>query len=663
VDHSLLANAIRFLAIDAVEKAQSGHPGAPMGMADIATVLWREFLQHNPADPQWLNRDRFVLSNGHGSMLIYSLLHLTGYDVSLDDLKNFRTLNSKTAGHPEYGHCPGVETTTGPLGQGLANGVGMALAQKTLAAQFNQPGHDIVDHYTYVFLGDGCLMEGISHEVASLAGRLQLGKLICFYDDNNISIDGEVGGWFADDTPKRFEAYNWHVIAEVDGHDPEQIRHAIQAAQANQQQATLICCRTKIGYGSPNKSESAASHGSPLGEQEVVATRKALSWPYQAFEIPTEVRAGWDGTQAGQQAQDQWQQRWQAYADAYPVKAQELQRRGAAQLPENWAQASQEVIKAIQTQQQAIATRKASQNCIKAFAALLPEFLGGSADLTGSNNTNWQDCTPLHEDPAGNYLYYGVREFGMSAMMNGIALHGGFLPFGGTFLVFMDYARNAVRMAALMQQRVVFVYTHDSIGLGEDGPTHQPVEHLASLRALPGMESWRPCDGAETAVAWQQAIERQGPSALILSRQTLPAHARSAKVLAQVSQGGYVLRACDNPQLVLMASGSEVALITAAAQQLEQVGIGVQVVSIPCLDRFLEQSKKVRDAIVPPHAHRLAVEAGIGIDWYPLVGEHGKVLCMTSFGASAAGSELFKHFGFTTERVVAMAQEFEGLQP
>lgn len=649
-----LANAIRFLSIDAVEKAQSGHPGAPMGMADIATVLWNEYLNHNPKDPSWINRDRFVLSNGHGSMLIYSLLHLSGYDLTLDDLKAFRQLNSKTAGHPEFAHTPGIETTTGPLGQGLANAVGMAVAEKTLAAQFNTDDHAVIDHYTYVFLGDGCLMEGISHEVCSLAGRLGLGKLICFYDDNNISIDGQVSPWFADDTPARFKAYGWHVVEAVDGHDPAQIRAAIEAGRAATDKATLICCKTKIGFGSPNKEGSESSHGAPLGADEVALTREKLNWPYAPFEIPAEIMQAWNASAVGQQKQQAWQAKFEVYEANHSALAAELLRRVQGELPKHWAKATQDYIVQVQQAGKDVATRKASQAAIEAYAPLLPEFLGGSADLTGSNNTNWKACQSLNENPAGNYMYYGVREFGMSAIMNGIALHGGFIPFGGTFLVFMEYARNAVRMAALMQQRVLFVYTHDSIGLGEDGPTHQPIEQLASLRATPGLETWRPCDAVESAVAWQQSIERKGPSALIFSRQNLPHQSRDQSQLEAISKGGYVLRHALNkkPALTLVATGSEVGLIVAAAALLDQQGVNTQVVSIPCLDRFHAQDIAYKESVIPKASIKIAVEAGVAVDWYQIVGDTGAIIAMDGFGASAPAQDLFEYFGFTVEAVV-----------
>lgn len=658
-DFSTLANAIRFLAIDAVEQANSGHPGAPMGMADIATVLWREYLNHNPADPDWINRDRFVLSNGHGSMLLYALLHLSGYDLHIEDLKAFRQLNSRTAGHPEYSHAPGIETTTGPLGQGFANAVGMALAEKTLAAQFNTETAAVIDHYTYVFMGDGCLMEGVSHEAASLAGRLNLGKLICFYDDNNISIDGEVGPWFADNTPARFKAYGWHVVEAVDGHDPEQIRAAIEAARSVTDKATLICCKTTIGFGAPNKAGSESSHGSPLGKDEVQATRKALGWSHGPFEIPDDIMSQWDAKSAGQEKQDAWQELFASYKKSNAALAKELVRRMSGELPAHWAEATTAFIEKVQSEGKDVATRKASQACIDAYAPLLPEFLGGSADLTGSNNTNWAACKSLNENPAGNYLYYGVREFGMSAIMNGIALHGGFIPFGGTFLVFMEYARNAVRMAAIMQQRVLFVYTHDSIGLGEDGPTHQPVEQLANLRSTPGLETWRPCDAVESAVAWQQAIERQGPSALIFSRQNLGHQDRDATQLEQVARGGYILKHASDKQVqvTLIATGSEVDLVVKAAKELEKQGLATQVASMPCLDRFEEQDADYQASVVPKSSVRIAVEAGVAVDWYRLVGDTGAVIAMNSFGASAPASELFKHFGFTVDAIVQKAQQ------
>jgi len=665
LEFNQLANAIRFLAIDAVQAANSGHPGAPMGMADIATVLFREFVSHNPKNPQWANRDRFVLSNGHGSMLIYALLHLTGYDLSLEELKNFRQLHAKTAGHPEYGHVPGVETTTGPLGQGMANAVGMALAEKTLAAQFNTQGHDIIDHHTYVFLGDGCLMEGISHEVSSLAGRLGLGKLIAFYDDNNISIDGEVHGWFTDNTPARFEAYGWHVIPAVDGHNPAAIRQAIMQAQAETGRATLICCKTTIGFGSPNKSGKESSHGAPLGLDEIKLTRTGLAWGHQPFEVPDDVRAKWNSQEHGHSIEQLWDERFAAYAKDEPAQAAELKRRLAGELPDNWQAHTQAFIEQAQKGQKDVATRKASQAAIEAYAEILPEFLGGSADLTGSNNTNWSKSIALHTDPAGNYINYGVREFGMSAIMNGITLHGGFIPFGGTFLVFMEYARNAVRMAALMGIRTLFVYTHDSIGLGEDGPTHQPIEQLANLRSTPNLEAWRPCDAVESAVSWQQSIERtSGPSALIFSRQALPHQVRNTTQVENISRGGYLLYSSSSEHqdaikadLVLMASGSEVGLVMAAAKELEQENLNVIVVSIPCMDRFLAQDEAYKKTLIPKVRACVAVEAGAPEHWHGLIGHHGKVLGMTTFGASGAAEDLFKHFGFTVANIVSLALE------
>ncbi|QBL09108.1 transketolase [Rheinheimera sp. D18] len=656
-----LANAIRALSMDAVQKAKSGHPGAPMGMADIAEVLWRDFLQHNPQDPQWPNRDRFILSNGHGSMLLYSLLHLTGYDLSIEDLKQFRQLHSKTPGHPEYGYAPGVETTTGPLGQGITNAVGMALAEKALAAQFNQPGYDIVDHYTYTFLGDGCLMEGISHEACSLAGTLGLGKLIAFWDDNGISIDGQVEGWFTDNTPKRFEAYGWQVISNVDGHDAAAVEAAIKQAKAQSDKPTLICCRTVIGYGSPNKGGSQDCHGAPLGDAEIAATREFLQWPYAPFEIPADIYADWDAKDKGAKAQQNWQQLFARYSAAFPAQAAEFSRRIAGQLPANWAEQSNAYIKKLQANPANIASRKASQNALNAFGSLLPEFMGGSADLAGSNLTIWDGSKAVTaKDASGNYIYYGVREFGMSAMMNGIALHGGFIPYGATFLMFMEYARNAVRMAALMKQRVIFVYTHDSIGLGEDGPTHQPVEQLAALRATPNLINWRPCDQVESAIAWQAAIERaDGPTTLIFSRQNLVQQARNAEQLANVKRGGYILRDCvGTPELIIIATGSEVELAMQAATQLTEQGKAVRVVSMPSTDTFDLQDAAYREAVLPAAVtKRIAVEACIVDSWYKYVGLNGKIIGMTSFGESAPAEQLFAYFGITTEKVLEAAQQ------
>ncbi|MCW9717181.1 transketolase [Avibacterium sp. 21-599] len=657
-----LANAIRFLSMDAVQKAKSGHPGAPMGMADIAEVLWRDFLVHNPTNPKWSNRDRFVLSNGHGSMLIYSLLHLTGYDLSISDLQQFRQLHSKTPGHPEYGYAPGVETTTGPLGQGITNAVGMAIAEKTLAAQFNRPDHEIINHYTYAFLGDGCLMEGISHEACSLAGTLGLGKLIAFYDDNNISIDGEVDGWFTDNTKQRFEAYNWQVIGQIDGHNPEAIAEAIKQAQAEKHRPTLIICKTTIGYGSPNKAGSHDSHGVPLGEEEIALTRKNLGWNYAPFDIPAEIYAQWDAKEKGQQAEQAWNEKWTAYRQAYPELSAELERRLSGELPANWATESQAFIEKLQANPASIASRKASQNAIEAYAPLLPELLGGSADLAGSNLTLWSGSRPIRAtaNQDGNYLNYGVREFGMSAIMNGIALHGGFIPYGATFLMFMEYAHNAVRMAALMKQRALFVYTHDSIGLGEDGPTHQPVEQTATLRLIPNLETWRPCDQVESAVAWKSAIERKdGPSAMIFSRQNLTQMDRTPAQLANVARGGYILTDSEGtPDLIFIATGSEVELAVKAAEQLRQEGKNVRVVSMPSTNVFDKQDDAYRESVLPSNVtKRVAIEAGISEFWYKYVGFGGRIVGMNTFGESAPAGELFKLFGFTVENVIAKAKE------
>ena len=651
-----LANAIRALSMDAVQKANSGHPGAPMGMADIAEVLWRDFLNHNPANPQWSERDRFVLSNGHGSMLLYSLLHLSGYDLSIDDLKNFRQLHSRTPGHPEYGYAPGVETTTGPLGQGITNGVGMALAEKVLAAQFNRPGFDIVDHHTYVFMGDGCMMEGISHEACSLAGTLNLGKLIAFWDDNGISIDGHVEGWFTDDTPARFEAYGWHVIRAVDGHDADAIKAAIEAAKAETTKPTLICCKTVIGFGSPNKAGSHDCHGAPLGAAEIAAAREFLGWNHEPFVIPADIAAEWNAKDAGTAKEAAWNEKFAAYAEAHPELAGEYKRRVNGELPANWAEASQAFIEQLQANPAKIASRKASQNAIEAFGKLLPEFLGGSADLAPSNLTMWSGSVSLTADDAsGNYIHYGVREFAMSAMMNGIALHGGFIPYGATFLMFMEYARNAVRMAALMKQRSIFVYTHDSIGLGEDGPTHQPVEQIASLRLTPNMSTWRPCDQVESAIAWKYAVERKdGPSALIFSRQNLTQMDRTPAQLADVAKGGYVLRDCEGtPEAILIATGSEVELAMLAAAELTGKGRKIRVVSMPCTDAFDAQSAEYKESVLPSSvAKRVAVEAGIADYWYKYAGLNGKIIGMHTFGESAPAELLFQQFGFTVENVV-----------
>ncbi|MGI9277391.1 MAG: transketolase [Endozoicomonas sp.] len=656
-----LANAIRALSMDAVQKAKSGHPGAPMGMADIAEVLWRDYLNHNPANPEWADRDRFVLSNGHGSMLLYSLLHLSGYDLSIDDLKSFRQLHSKTAGHPEYGYAPGIETTTGPLGQGLANAVGMAAAEKALAAQFNREDHDIVDHNTYVFLGDGCMMEGISHEVCSLAGTLGLGKLIAFYDDNGISIDGEVEGWFTDDTVKRFEAYNWHVVPAVDGHDPEAIRVAIEAARAETGKPTLICCKTIIGFGSPNKEGKEECHGAPLGDEEIKLTRERLGWKHGAFEVPENIYAEWNAKEAGAAKEAAWNEKFAAYEAAHPELAAEYKRRQSGKLPADFSEKADAYIRSCQEEGEKIASRKASQNTLNAYGPLLPELLGGSADLAGSNLTIWSGSKGIKPaDADGNYLFYGVREFGMSAMMNGIALHGGFVPYGATFLVFMEYACNAVRMAALMKQRSIFVYTHDSIGLGEDGPTHQPIEQIASLRLTPNMNAWRPCDTVESAVAWKHAIEREdGPSALIFSRQGLPCIHRDDEQLASVQRGGYVLKDCEGtPELILIATGSEVELAMNAEAKLTEQGRKVRVVSMPSTDVFDAQDAEYRQSVLPLEVPaRIAVEAAAADFWYKYVGLDGRVIGMTTFGESAPASDLFPYFGFSVENIVAAAEE------
>ncbi|PHR63689.1 MAG: transketolase [Idiomarina sp.] len=660
-ERKYLANAIRALSMDAVQQANSGHPGAPMGMADIAEVLWRDFLKHNPANPNWADRDRFVLSNGHGSMLIYSLLHLTGYELDLSELKNFRQLHSKTPGHPEYGYAPGIETTTGPLGQGVTNAVGMALAEKTLAAQFNRPGHDVVDHYTYTFLGDGCLMEGISHEACSLAGTLGLGKLIAFYDDNGISIDGEVEGWFTDDTAKRFEAYNWHVIADVDGHDANAVKAAVEAARAETSKPTLIICKTIIGFGAPNKQGTESCHGAPLGADEIVAAREQLGWQHGPFEIPDDVYAAWSAKEAGAKAEANWQQRFNSYAQEYPELAAELKRRLSGDLPNDFVAQADAYIAKLQAEPADIASRKASQNALNTYGPLLPELLGGSADLAGSNLTLWSGSKGISKDDAsGNYVFYGVREFGMSAIMNGIALHGGFTPYGATFLMFMEYARNAVRMAALMKQQSIFVYTHDSIGLGEDGPTHQPVEQIASLRMTPNMSTWRPCDQVESAVAWKYALMRKnGPTSLIFSRQNLAQQQRNNDQLKNIERGGYVLLDCEQaPELILIATGSEVALAVSAAKTLQASGHQVRVVSMPATDVFEQQDAAYREHVLPSAVtKRIAVEAGIADYWYKYVGLNGRIIGMTSFGESAPAGDLFKHFGFTTENVIATAQE------
>ncbi|QTD33045.1 transketolase [Pseudomonas fluorescens] len=654
------ANAIRALSMDAVQKANSGHPGAPMGMADIAEVLWRDYLKHNPSNPSFADRDRFVLSNGHGSMLIYSLLHLTGYDLSIDDLKQFRQLHSRTPGHPEFGYTPGVETTTGPLGQGLANAVGFALAEKVLGAQFNRPGHNIVDHHTYVFLGDGCMMEGISHEVASLAGTLGLGKLIAFYDDNGISIDGEVEGWFTDDTPKRFESYNWQVIRNVDGHDPEEIKTAIETARKSPL-PTLICCKTTIGFGSPNKQGKEDCHGAPLGDAEIALTRQALNWNHGPFEIPADIYAEWDAKEKGRAAEAEWDQRFAAYSAAFPTEANELIRRLSGELPADFSEKADAYIADVAAKGETIASRKASQNALNAFGPLLPEVLGGSADLAGSNLTLWKGCKGVSaEDASGNYMYYGVREFGMTAIMNGVALHGGLVPYGATFLMFMEYARNAVRMSALMKQRVIHVYTHDSIGLGEDGPTHQPIEQLSSLRSTPNLDTWRPADAVESAVAWKNALERKdGPSALIFSRQNLQHQTRDAGQIADIRRGGYVLKDCaGEPELILIATGSEVGLAVQAYDKLTEQGRKVRVVSMPCTSAFDAQDASYKQSVLPLQVGaRIAIEAAHADFWFKYVGLEGRVIGMTTYGESAPASALFEEFGFTLENILGQAEE------
>ncbi|SDS78659.1 transketolase [Halopseudomonas litoralis] len=654
------ANAIRALSMDAVQKANSGHPGAPMGMADIAEVLWRDFMKHNPANPTWADRDRFVLSNGHGSMLIYSLLHLTGYDLSIDDLKSFRQLHSKTPGHPELGYTPGVETTTGPLGQGLANAVGFALAEKIMAAQFNQPGHDIVDHDTYVFLGDGCMMEGISHEVCSLAGTLGLNKLTAFYDDNGISIDGEVHGWFTDDTPRRFESYGWQVIRNVDGHDADEIKTAIETARKSDK-PTLICCKTVIGFGSPNKQGKESSHGAALGDAEIALTREALGWKHVPFEIPADIYAEWDAKDAGSKAEQQWNEKFAAYQAEFPELAAEFTRRMAGELPADFDEKASAYIREVAEKGENIASRKASQNCLNAFGPMLPELLGGSADLAGSNLTLWDGCKPVvQEDASGNYMYYGVREFGMAAIMNGVALHGGLVPYGATFLMFMEYARNAVRMSALMRQRVIYVFTHDSIGLGEDGPTHQPVEQLTSLRTTPNLDTWRPADTVESAVAWKHALQRNdGPSALIFSRQNLPCHIRDHETEASIARGGYVLKGCEGePELILIATGSEVGLAMQVWDKLNELGRKVRVVSMPCTSVFDQQDAEYRQAVLPLEVGaRIAIEAAHADYWYKYVGLDGRVVGMHSYGESAPAGELFEEFGFTVDNILLVADE------
>lgn len=653
-----LANAIRALAMDAVQKANSGHPGMPMGMAEIALALWgNNHYRHNPANPKWINRDRFVISNGHGSMLHYALLHLAGYDLSIEDLKQFRQFHSRTPGHPEYGYTPGIETTTGPLGQGIANAVGMALAEKLLAKEFNRPGHDIVDHHTWVFMGDGCMMEGISHEVCALAGTWGLGKLVAFWDDNGISIDGHVEGWFTDDTPARFEAYGWHVVRNIDGHNVTAINAAIEAAKAETEKPTLICCRTVIGQGSPNKAGGHDCHGAPLGDAEIAATRAAIGWNHEPFAIPAEVYAGWSKKAFGATQEVAWNQKFTAYAVEFPALAAEFKRRMAGDLPANFAEVAEKAVADTVAKAETVATRKASQNAINLLAPNLPEFLGGSADLTGSNLTNWKGCVQLTKD-GGNYISYGVREFGMAAIMNGAGLHGGYRPFGGTFLVFSEYARNALRMAALMKINSIFVFTHDSIGLGEDGPTHQPIEQVATLRYIPNMNVWRPADTVETMVAWTHAVEQSAtPTSLILSRQNLSFQDRTAEQVAAISKGGYVLRDCAAvPQLVLIATGSEVDLAVKAAEQLTAEGVQVRVVSMPCTNVFDKQDAAYRESVLPKGTKRLAIEAGISDFWRKYVGLDGDVIGIDRFGESAPAGTLFKHFGFSVENVVARAK-------
>ena len=656
---SNLSNAIRALAMDGVQKANSGHPGAPMGMAEIAEVLWNRHLRHNPANPKWADRDRFVLSNGHGSMLIYSLLHLTGYDLSIEDLKQFRQLHSRTPGHPEYGYTAGVETTTGPLGQGITNAVGMAMAEKLLAAEFNKPGHEIVDHRTYVFLGDGCLMEGISHESCALAGTWGLGKLTAFWDDNGISIDGHVEGWFTDNTPQRFEAYGWHVVPNVDGHDPVALNAAIEAAKAVTDKPSLICCKTVIGLGSPNKAGTHDVHGAPLGDAEIAATRARIGWAHAPFDIPQDVYAGWDAKKKGAEREGDWNRKFESYAKAFPAEAAEFKRRMANELPANWAEHAKKAIEGANAKAETVATRKASQIAINALAPSLPEFLGGSADLTGSNLTNWSGCKHVSGKSTGNYISYGVREFGMAAIMNGMALHGGVLPFGGTFLMFSEYARNALRMAALMKQRVIFVFTHDSIGLGEDGPTHQPVEQTATLRMIPNMDVWRPCDTVETMVAWTSSVEKlNGPSSLCLSRQNLPFVPRDAATLANIARGGYIISEAKNgkPKAVIIATGSEVE-IALKAQAAMEAEIPVRVVSMPCTNAFDRQDAAYRASVLPAGVPRVAIEAGVTDGWYKYVGLEGAVIGLDRYGESAPAGQLFKEFGFTAGNVVKAVEQ------
>ncbi len=650
-----LTSAVRALAMDAVQKANSGHPGMPMGMAEIAEVLWIHHLRHNPANPNWADRDRFVLSNGHGSMLIYALLHLTGYDLSIEDIKQFRQLHSKTPGHPEYGYTPGVETTTGPLGQGITNAVGMALAEKILASEFNRPDFDIVNHYSYAFLGDGCLMEGISHEACSLAGTLGLGKLICFYDDNGISIDGRVEGWFSDDTPKRFEAYGWHVVSDVNGHDPAAIEAAIEEAKQTSKKPSMICCKTVIGMGSPNKAGTHEVHGAALGEAEIAASRPHIGWDHPPFEIPKEIYDVWDGRAKGKKIEAEWTHKLDEYTKKYPNEAAEFKRRIAGDLPTKWHEHAEKIINQVNEKAETIASRKASQNAIEGLAPVLPELVGGSADLAGSNLTLWSGSKGISNETGGNYIYYGVREFGMSAIMNGLSLHGGIIPYGATFLMFSEYARNALRMAALMKIRNLFVFTHDSIGLGEDGPTHQPVEQTATLRYIPNMDVWRPCDSVESTVAWARSIERKdGPSTLIFSRQNLPFQKRNAAVIKLIDKGGYILSEAEDgkPQAIIIATGSEIGLAMSAQQALAESGIKVRVVSMPCTSLFDRQDQAYKDSVLLNGVKRVAVEAGTADFWYKYVGLEGAVVGMTTFGESAPAGDLFKHFGFTVDNVV-----------
>jgi len=655
------ANAIRALSMDAIQKANSGHPGAPMGMADIAEVLWRDHLRHSPNNPKWVNRDRFILSNGHGSMLLYSLLHLSGYPLTIDDLKNFRTLHSKTPGHPEYGYTQGIETTTGPLGQGVANAVGFAIAEKMLAAKYNIGRFNLIDHHTWVFLGDGCLMEGISHEVCSLAGTLGLGKLICFYDDNGISIDGEVEGWFTDDTAKRFESYGWQVIENIDGHDGEAISAAIEKAKAEKDKPTMICCKTVIGFGSPNKGGSHDCHGAPLGADEIIATRKQLNWEHGDFEVPEDIYNDWDARDKGGALEQEWNDQFVAYSEAYHQQAEELKRRLNGDLPKEFSDELEAFIQKLDQEGSDLASRKASENSLQMIGPLLPELVGGSADLAGSNLTKWKNSQPISaNDFSGNYINYGVREFGMSAIMNGMGLHGGFIPYGGTFLMFMEYARNAVRMAALMKQRSIFVYTHDSIGVGEDGPTHQPIEQIASLRSTPNLHTWRPCDTVESAAAWGHAVARKdGPSALVFSRQTLKHQQRTKEQIKKINCGGYTLSDCDGePEIILIATGSEVGLAMEAAGQLTSKGNRVRVVSMPCCEVFDEQDAEYREAVLPQGVgNRIAIEAGHPGLWYRYTGLSGRVIGMNRYGESAPGAELFNYFGFTTENIIEQAEE------